>query len=270
MQRYAFMLLILLGSTLLSISCQQKNKSLLNRPVLVDAAHNSRNSIDWEGTYIGTLPCSDCDGLATVLEINKNGTYIISTTPAGKTNGTLRHEGSFAWNKNGSVIELSGAAIDNRYFLIGENVLILLDKNVERYKAEQSDRYWLIKKIENEKNTDQLLLASKWVLTALNGKSVQTSENKSPIYIAFNAKEGMVSGSGGCNRFFGQFVLQGGMRIRFTSTASTLMACDDLATEGEFFQMLEKADNYSISNGLLMLHKAKMAPLAVFRAEGPN
>ena len=38
---------------------------------------NSRNSLDWAGTYSGVLPCSDCRGVETYLTINTNNTYEI-------------------------------------------------------------------------------------------------------------------------------------------------------------------------------------------------
>ena len=34
-----------------------------------DAAHNSRNALDWAGTYEGVLPCADCPGIQTRLSL---------------------------------------------------------------------------------------------------------------------------------------------------------------------------------------------------------
>ena len=31
----------------------------------VSASDNSQNSLDWEGTYKGIIPCADCEGIKT-------------------------------------------------------------------------------------------------------------------------------------------------------------------------------------------------------------
>jgi hypothetical protein len=44
------------------------------------------------------------------------------------------------------------------------------------------------------------------------------------------------------------------------------MACDGLELENEFMGILEKADSYYITNNILQLNRARMAPLAKFIA----
>ena len=41
------------------------------------AAHNAKNSLDYIGTYKGILPCADCEGIETELELNSDKTYEI-------------------------------------------------------------------------------------------------------------------------------------------------------------------------------------------------
>lgn len=40
---------------------------------------NSRNSLDWEGTYKGILPCADCEGIETMVILKDNDRYTLST-----------------------------------------------------------------------------------------------------------------------------------------------------------------------------------------------
>jgi len=269
MKRLAFFVLISL--TIIGFgACQQKTKLLRNNSLPADTVHNSRNSLDWAGQYSGILPCTDCEGIQTSLKINENGTYVLSTSQPGIAQDSYRSEGSFVWNQSGSVIELSNEPKYLRFFLVGENVLILLDNQGKRHKGSASEKYRLLKMNAQMQLSGQANIAGKWVLTELNGKPLQDQKVNGLIYIEFNNSDSTVAGSGGCNRFFGQYKLSDGMRIQFSKLGTTLMACDHLATEAEFMQMLEKADNYTIANGLLKLNKARMAPLAVFRAEGPN
>jgi heat shock protein HslJ len=44
------------------------------------------------------------------------------------------------------------------------------------------------------------------------------------------------------------------------------MACPDMKEEDAFKKVLEQVDNFTVSGDNLSLNKAKMAPLATFRA----
>ena len=41
----------------------------------IESGDNSQNSLDWEGTYRGILPCADCEGIETKITLSANGTY---------------------------------------------------------------------------------------------------------------------------------------------------------------------------------------------------
>ncbi|GAA0360103.1 META domain-containing protein [Bowmanella denitrificans] len=105
------------------------------------------------------------------------------------------------------------------------------------------------------------VLNSTWQLVELTGQKISVD---APPYLVFN-DEGKVSGFAGCNRMFGGAEIGQGMQIRFSNLATTMMACPQLTLEGQFMQMLEKVDNYSLSGDSLSLNKARMAPLARFK-----
>jgi copper homeostasis protein (lipoprotein) len=77
----------------------------------------------------------------------------------------------------------------------------------------------------------------------------------------------MFAGNNTCNNFFGQYELLEGDRIKFGQAGSTLMACPDGEIEKAFMEVLRIADNYNVVDGVLILNKAKMAPLARFEQE---
>lgn len=102
----------------------------------------------------------------------------------------------------------------------------------------------------------------KWELKTLNDREVKLTDNNSEVYIQFNGAEKKVNGRGGCNRFFGNYEMDGD-KLKFSPLGATRMACPDLALETEFFKALETVDTYSIKDGLLSL-KSKGKVIAVF------
>ena len=70
--------------------------------------HNSRNSLDWAGTYRGVVPCADCPGIATTLTINLDQSYVLQTRYLGKEDAGKRYHGSFTWSTDGGIIALAG------------------------------------------------------------------------------------------------------------------------------------------------------------------
>lgn len=247
-------------SVILLLSCKPMNTGTSG-----DASrneHNSRTSLDWDGIYRGVLPCGDCDGIHTTLALNKDLTYKVITKHAGKGDDAVEHSGTFGWNEEGSAIELNELGSDdipNRYF-VGENTLTLLDKDGKRITGESADPYVLSKE-------HYAILEKYWKLTELMGRAVIVDSTfmKEP-HIILKEKDNAIIGHGGCNRIFGTYALQAGNRISFTKMASTQMACQSMAFEKEFLRVLQMADNFNLRGDTLTLNKARMAPLAKFKA----
>ena len=98
----------------------------------------------------------------------------------------------------------------------------------------------------------------KWVLETLNGEKVKLAEGGNGMFIQFDLAEGRVNGRAACNRFFGNFELDG-TQLKFSPMGATRMACPDLQKENEFFRMLDQVDEYSIKeNTLSFLSKGKI------------
>lgn len=122
----------------LSDDLTENNKSL--------QIHNSRNSLDWAGTYSGFLPCEDCLGVETILEIKEDETYkLISrkTNAEDQTEETLS-SGNFTWNEAGSAINLEQES-DMPPLKVGENYLVPLDPRGFPVKAEPGNNFKLLK-----------------------------------------------------------------------------------------------------------------------------
>ncbi len=103
----------------------------------------------------------------------------------------------------------------------------------------------------------------KWVLQTLNGEDVKLTDQNSEIFIQFNEVEKRVNGRAGCNRFFGNYEMEG-HKLQFSPMGATRMACPDLQIETAFFQMLNEVDALNIKDNKLTF-ESKEKVVAVFK-----
>ncbi|SIN82436.1 META domain-containing protein [Chitinophaga niabensis] len=92
-----------------------------------------------------------------------------------------------------------------------------------------------------------------------------TGANHAPT-ITFDQAQNRVSGNGSCNRYSGGFTLTAPDKIAFSPMAATKMACPGLNVEGKYFELLNKANKWSIKDGVLTLSQDGNA-LLTFVAE---
>lgn len=108
--------------------------------------HTAYNSLDWQGTYQGVLPCADCAGIEYTLTLNDDLTYILTQVYQGKEDTkALTSEGKFHWEKNGSVITLEDESDTPNQYFVGENILMKLDINGEKITGDLASLYNLKK-----------------------------------------------------------------------------------------------------------------------------
>lgn len=236
-------------------------------------ADNSRTSLDWAGTYKGTLPCADCEGITTWLTINADGSYELHTQYQGKGDVTVfLRDGNFSWMDDGNHIVLEGIQDAPNIYQVGENHLRQRDMEGKPITGDMADRYVLHKVEQAATKADAMtapaLLGTYWKLVEIMGKPVTHDERRVPAHMVLQTEEKRVAGNAGCNSFFATYELDETKgSLRFSKAGSTMMACPDMSVEDAFHQALEQVDNYTIGqDGRLSLNKAKMAPLMRFEA----
>lgn len=159
-------LLALFVGTFLMISCEKKTEKVITTDINQDTInventdtlapnddtglrvddHNSRNSLDWNGTYHGTLPCADCEGIHTMVELNKDETFKLTQEYLNK-NTKLEEKGKFSWSDNGGTITLNTKDKGTVYsFKVGEGRLFMLDQEGNEITGSLADKYILEKK----------------------------------------------------------------------------------------------------------------------------
>jgi heat shock protein HslJ len=115
--------------------------------------------------------------------------------------------------------------------------------------------YSLVEIISKEKTNELPSVAAflarfKWNLLQLNGKNVTDSKAS----IGFDAKNGTVAGTTGCNNFWGNFIIKDN-KISFPHLASTIKACNRVNIENDFFEVLDnKHIQFDIADQTLNLY----------------
>jgi len=143
----SILLAVITAITFAGCGNNQKNAQHNDQPAMVtDNTHNSRNSLDYQGTYTGTMPCADCSGIYTEITLTEDS-YTMKTVYEGKgkdSENTFTDSGSYTWDSNGNIITL-GNDSTNRY-QVGENALYALDMDGNQITGDLADMYILKKK----------------------------------------------------------------------------------------------------------------------------
>ena len=267
----------------LSLTSCKKEAAMNDEEMSVDSTsvetpvdmHNAMSSLDYQGTYVGSLPCADCEAIETKI-ILTDDSFIKEMVYKGKSKEVYKESGSIEWNKEGNTITLVGASPSNLYF-VGENVLFHLDSNGKRIEGSLAPYYELKKELKSDrkeetnsvtenkiKGTKSELKNSKWKLVKLNGKTIENSSKEEVKGITFTS-DGRMSAYAGCNRMGGEYKLdEKSLKIKFSNVFSTKMACENMETEDELSKVLSITDNYYFDGNLLKFNKGKMATLAEF------
>jgi uncharacterized lipoprotein NlpE involved in copper resistance len=131
---------LLVALALMSTNCTYRASISADYPVIDE--HNSRNALDWAGTYAGVLPCADCAGLETTLTIREDSSYLLETRHLGQEDHIFVEQGTFTWLEGGNIIQLNDGTT---HYQVGENRLFLLDRRGRRITGDLAAHYILHK-----------------------------------------------------------------------------------------------------------------------------
>ncbi|MEJ7137119.1 copper resistance protein NlpE [Amphibiibacter pelophylacis] len=110
------------------MSAPAARQDSVQKPLAAADGHSSRDVLDWEGTYRGTLPCADCDGIKTTITLRGDGSYSQTSIYVGR-GARFSETGRYTWNRAGSRITLTGKDHDPSLFIVGENHLEMLNQD---------------------------------------------------------------------------------------------------------------------------------------------
>jgi copper homeostasis protein (lipoprotein) len=233
---------------------------------LENKAQTPTNSIDYLGIYKGTLPCADCSGIDTSLELAEDFTFTMVTKYKGKSDKPVESKGTFRWAADGKSIQLDNAKDSDQQYLVGEGILTKLDN-----EGNLADKY-VLKKVTDavaeklpapvQEQATQDIVGVRWKLIELNGQPVQHQGEK-PLYIELDAMNAF-TGFAGCNSLRGHYETRES-RIRFMRIMGTMKGCAQLPVEEKFKAMLGAANNF-VRNGKTLQFRDGDAFIAKFEA----
>src|SRR5690554_2063481 len=144
---------ILMGFTI--VSCNKKadatdttmltDSLAMENDILVDSEHNAQNSLDWSGTYEGTLPCADCEGIKTTIVLNQDGTFSSKEHYLKEPAVEVESTGNFTWDETGFIVTLESDNFKRSYRVV-ERAIIHLDNNANEITGELAEHYRLAQK----------------------------------------------------------------------------------------------------------------------------
>jgi copper homeostasis protein (lipoprotein) len=109
--------------------------------------HNSRNSLDWEGVYTGTIPSASGSGIDVRLKLNTDQSFELGYEYIGRSDSTFNRTGSFQWDKKESIIILKIDDDVPPYYKVAENMLIQLDMKGKTISGNMAENYVLKKEL---------------------------------------------------------------------------------------------------------------------------
>ncbi len=195
------------------------------------------------GIYTGLMPCADCPGIQTRVEINPDLTYTLYTDYIDEPAASDTISGTFEWNSGNSTITFDEQLLGQ--CTIEDNALYKLIDG-KKAEGENAANYTLVK-------VDSALVEKTWKLSELYGSPVTTEREAN---IIFHIDGNRFSGNASCNRFSGSYQIQTNNRIILSQAVATRMMCIDMQTETGFMEVLSRADSYSITNDTLILTRA--------------
>jgi uncharacterized lipoprotein NlpE involved in copper resistance len=202
--------------------------------------HNSRNSLDWAGTYEGVLPCADCPGIKTRLTLNQDGSYELSTQYLDRQPAPQVVRGQFTWNAGGNAVALDAKG-GGQQFSVGEGRLSQLNRDGTPVMASSANRVLTLvspaaSATPAAADTVKTLESHRWTLESASDGQGRRIEAISPgpgRAFVFGFADARLHVQGGCNQLTGGYKVSVEGQLKVGRMAATMMACEPLAMQAD-------------------------------------
>lgn len=238
--------LFVIGSIAVSCGVRDTGRKTIAHSDAAHDLHNSRNSLDWAGVYMGFLPCADCEGIKTLVKLNQDLTYRKHEIYEEKSEEVFESEGKFSWDTSGNVVQLEGgnSGIPS-WYAVGENRLTQLDSEGNKIEGDLATTYELTK-IESG------ITEKYWKLQEVFGTPVTWKEGfvREP-YMILKRDGNKIDGNGSCNGFSGSYKLKEDNIINISQLASTRKMCPNMEVESNMLKAMEEAARYEAMGAII-------------------
>ncbi|WP_158963615.1 copper resistance protein NlpE [Myroides fluvii] len=150
-RKYFAVLTVAAMSVLTLASCKKEVKDTTESATIEEVtstetmADNSKTSLDWAGTYKGTIPCADCPGIDETIELKEDGTFKLVDHYQEKKDGHFEEEGTFEWDAAGNKITLTLKDGSKKQVAVHEGSILLLDQEGNVITGNLAEHYRLKK-----------------------------------------------------------------------------------------------------------------------------
>lgn len=192
---------------------------------------------EWAGLYRGVLPCADCEGVDTVLELHADGSWERTQRYLGESDELFVSSGRIAPSTavdaeneasgTGSLelVVLEAETPDEVAYRADPDSLLQLDRDRRVITGDLEDRYRL--RLVGRGADDPRRLEGEWWVEELRGAAVEADRTRRRrAHLAFDFIQPRLSFTGGCNQFAGTVRYDGPGRISMPALfAGTKMLC---------------------------------------------
>lgn len=133
--------LVVLGT---SIGCSQNGSSDETDTATQEVTEEQSAQPEWLGIYEGTLPCADCEGIKTSIELKGDNTFWREGEYLGK-DFKAKDEGAYTYDTDKNVITTVAQDNDTTQYKIESGALKMLDKQGNEITGGLADHYILKK-----------------------------------------------------------------------------------------------------------------------------
>lgn len=104
------------------------------------------DTIKFEGTYSGLLPCASCEGIETTITLYADHSFLMKEVYKGGQPDSFVNKGKYDVKNNILYLKMDGAGVERPVmYTVGLNSLTQLDMNGEEIKGASAGHYVLMK-----------------------------------------------------------------------------------------------------------------------------
>lgn len=225
------------------------------------------NSLNYLGTYKGTLPCDDCPGIETTLELTEDFNYTLTSKRKASSAKPAEVRGVFRWNDDETAIILENITGGPNQYLVGDKSLTQLDRSGRKLSGAGTSNY-ILKKLpeaeaaKNDAKNDAAIavrqnariVGVRWNLTEINNREIKTDDPKG-YFLELHA-DNSFKAYAGCNNMTGHYEYRDS-RIRFMRVVGTMKFCPNTLNEEAMKTVLESADNFILDEKSLVFRRGE-------------
>lgn len=138
--------ILILAAVLALVSCGGNAQKKTAAAAAAPDMHTAETSLDYQGTYKGTLPAADCPGIETTLRLKPGGAYEQHLKYIGR-DSEFDEKGGYTVREN--LLTLTPADGEQpEYYKVEENRLRRLDAEKQPITGALADNYVLQKTTE--------------------------------------------------------------------------------------------------------------------------